>query len=104
MLRLVVAAVLVAIAVLGIAIGLARNTPALAAPAHLLLFLAVVGLYLLPSGLALHRNCAATGWIVALNILLGWTLFGWVVALGWAVSGKPAVVTATPPVRPVAGH
>ena len=104
LLRLIVGAGLVALAVLAIAIGLARNTAAVAGPAHLILFLALVGLYLVPSGLAVHRNCMATGWIVALNIALGWTLFGWVIALGWAASGKPAMARPVPRVRQVAGH
>ncbi len=90
-----------ALAVLAIAIGLARNTAALAAPAHVLLFAAVVALYLAPSVLALHRNCVASGWIIALNVLLGWTLFGWAAALVWAAAGKVAAVGT---VRPVAGH
>lgn len=104
LLRLIVGAGLVALAVLAIAIGLARNTAAVAGPAHLILFLAVVGLYLVPSGLALHRDCVHTGWIMAVNILLGWTLFGWVIALGWAAAGKAAVIPAAPPVMPVAGR
>jgi len=102
LLRLIVGAGLVALAVLAIAIGLARNTAAVAGPAHLILFLALVGLYLVPSGLAVHRNCMATGWIVALNIALGWTLFGWVIALGWAAAGKAAQIPAAPPVHPLA--
>lgn len=104
LLRLIVGAGLVAIAILGIAIGLARNTAAMAAPAHLLIFVALLGLYLVPSGLALHRNCSATPWIVALNVLLGWTLFGWIAALGWAASGKTAGPIPNPPVRPIIGH
>ncbi len=47
----------------------------------------VVGLYFLPWLAALgrgHRN--ATG-IFVLDLLLGWTLLGWVVAMVWAVSG-----------------
>ena len=103
-LRLIAGTVLVAVAILTIAIGLARNTAALAAPAQVLLFLAVVALYLTPSGVALHRNCTATRWIIALNVLLGWTLFGWVIALGWAASGKAAVFPPAPPVRPIVGH
>jgi Superinfection immunity protein len=102
--RLFVGAGLAALAILLVAIGLARNTSALAAPAHLLLFLMVVALYLVPSGLAVHRNCVATGWIIALNVLLGWTLFGWVAALGWAAAGKTAALPPAPPVRPLAGH
>lgn len=104
LLRLIVGAGVVAFAILVIAMGLARDTAALAAPAHLLLYLLVLALYLTPSGLAVHRNCVATGWIIALNILLGWTLFGWVVALGWAAAGKAAVFPPAPPVRPIAGH
>jgi len=104
LLRLFVGAGLAAVAILAIAIGLARNTAALAAPAHLLLFLLLVALYLVPSGLALHRNCVSTRWIITLNVLLGWTLFGWVAALGWAASGKAAAFPPAPPVRPIAGH
>jgi hypothetical protein len=104
LLRLVAGAALVAFAILGMAMGMAKNTAAMAAPAHLLLFLAALAVYVVPSGLALHRNCAASAWIVAVNLLLGWTLFGWVVALGWAVSGKVAVLPPAPPVRPLAGH
>ena len=104
LLRLFAAAGLVAFAVLAVAIGLARNTAAMAAPAHLLLVLVIVALYLAPSGLALHRNCAAAWWIVLLDVLLGWTLFGWVIALGWAASGKPAMARPVPRVRQVAGH
>lgn len=43
-----------------------------------------VGLYFLPTILAFgkgHHNRAA---IACLNVLLGWTLLGWVVALVWA--------------------
>ena len=105
--RLMVAAGLVAVAILAIAVGLARHTAALMGPANLILFLAVVGLYLAPSLLALHRNCTATGWIITLNILLGWTLFGWVAALGWAASGKTWALRPAlprPPIRPVPEH
>jgi hypothetical protein len=99
--RLFVAAGLVVCAILGIAVGLARNTAALAAPAHLILFIAAIGLYLVPTALALHRNCRATGWILALNVLLGWTMFGWVIALGWAASGKTWTGPHTTPPSPV---
>jgi len=104
MLRLFVGAGLAAFAILVIAVGLAHNTEAIAAPAHLLLFLIGVALYLVPSDLALHRNCVATRWIIALNIVLGWTVFGWVAALGWAASGKTVVLPAAPPFRPYAGR
>jgi hypothetical protein len=104
LLRLVAGAGLMALAFLALAIGLARNTSAIAGPAYPILFLFVVALYLVPGGLALHRNCAAAWWIVALNILAGWTLFGWVIALGWAAAGKVAVPPPPPPVRQIAGR
>jgi hypothetical protein len=42
--------------------------------------------YLLPTGIALGRGRTNTGAIFVLNLFLGWTLVGWVVALVWAVS------------------
>ena len=41
--------------------------------------------------------------IVALNLLLGWTVIGWVVALYWASSNEPRVVRlpAAPPANPI---
>jgi len=107
MLWLFVAAGLAGIAIMAIALGLARNTAALLGPADFLLFAAAVAVYLLPTALALYRNCTATGWIIALDILLGWTIFGWFAALGWAAAGKTRPVppsTPAPPVRPVLGH
>jgi hypothetical protein len=43
-------------------------------------------LYLLPFAIALGRGRTNTGAIFALNVFLGWTLLGWVVALVWAVA------------------
>ena len=104
LIRLLVASVLVAIAILAIAVGLTRDTAALLAPFNLILFAVGVAVYLLPTLLAVHRNCNSTGWIAALNILLGWTLFGWVIALGWAAAGKRTMPPTTPPAHPVLGH
>jgi len=107
LIRLFVAAALAAAVVLAIAVGLATNNSALAAPAHLILFIALVAFYLLPTCLALYRDSKARGWIAAINILLGWTLFGWVIALGWAAAGKvrPAIHACAPAqTHPVPGH
>jgi hypothetical protein len=43
-------------------------------------------LYLLPFAIAIGRGRTNTGAICALNLFLGWTLVGWVVALVWAVA------------------
>lgn len=106
-LRLLVVCVLVAAAILMIALGMARNTNNLLAPLHLLMFVGIVALYILPTALAFYRDCRSTVWIAAVNVLLGWTLFGWVVAIGWAASGKTRSLPdtmATPPRQALQGH
>ena len=107
LLRLIVVGGLVAFGVLIMAVGLARNDVDLLAPLDLFLFLIALAIYFLPTGLAVYRNCRATPWIVAVNVLLGWTLFGWFVAIGWAASGKvqPLPATAlTSPGHPLPRH
>lgn len=42
--------------------------------------------YLLPTGIAVGRGRTNTGSIFVLNLCLGWTLIGWVVALTWSVA------------------
>lgn len=57
----------------------------------------LLGLYFLPSiGARLrgHPNAQA---IIVLNLFLGWTFVGWVVALIWAVSNPPARDPLPPP-------
>jgi hypothetical protein len=50
-------------------------------------------MYFLPSILAFARDKRDTTGIVLLNLFLGWTMIGWVVALVWAVkTDVPAVV------------
>jgi hypothetical protein len=51
----------------------------------MLLALWLIGCYLVPTIIALlleHRRWPS---IFVVNLLLGWTLIGWVVALAWAV-------------------
>jgi hypothetical protein len=88
--RLFLGALLAAIAILAIAVGLARHNTELLAPFHLLIFFVLIALYVAPALVALYRTCTATGWIVSLNILLGWTILGWAIAMAWAVRGKTA--------------
>lgn len=51
----------------------------------LILFILVVP-YFLPSLIAFLRKRTNLAAIFALNLLLGWTLIGWVVSLVWALS------------------
>jgi hypothetical protein len=46
-------------------------------------------LYLLPTFVAERRGHYQTTAIFALNLLLGWTFVGWVVALVWALIVTP---------------
>jgi len=94
LLRVLIIGGLAALAVLSFGLGMAHNTAALLGPAHLLLFVLAIALYLAPTGLALYRDSAWVGWIAALNVLLGWTLFGWVIAMGWAAASRTQAVAA----------
>ena len=50
-------------------------------------------MYFLPSLVAFARSKRDTAAIVLLNLFLGWTMIGWVVALVWAVkTDVPMVV------------
>jgi hypothetical protein len=46
--------------------------------------LAGLFIYLLPAFVAWRRGHRQTAAIVVLNVLLGWTAIGWVLALVWA--------------------
>lgn len=50
-----------------------------------LAYAAAVLIYLLPSFVATGRKNPRAGQIFALNVFLGWTFIGWVVALVWAI-------------------
>ena len=50
-----------------------------------IIFLAV---YLIPTIVAVRHKKAAASGIFLLNLLLGWTILGWIVALIWAVNGE----------------
>ena len=48
----------------------------------------ILTIYMLPTGIAMLRNKRNKLSIFSLNLLLGWTLVGWVVALVWGVSHR----------------
>lgn len=45
---------------------------------------AMIGLYFMPSIVAAGRDHRQGAAILVLNIFLGWTFIGWVIALVWA--------------------
>jgi Superinfection immunity protein len=89
------------------AVGVARAASAAgsesagAGIAGLIIVLLLAGFYFLPAiiaGARHHHNAVA---VFFLNLFLGWTLVGWVIALVWAISNPPTVVveqsSAPPP-------
>lgn len=63
---------------------------------ELLLIAASVAIYFLPNWIASGRNHPNKNSIFVLNLILGWTLVGWVVALVWAFTklDHPALIAA----------
>jgi hypothetical protein len=60
----------------------------------IVLSLIALFLYFLPTIVANSRK-RQVGSIFVLNLFLGWTLLGWVVALVWAMSEKPPAAPAS---------
>jgi Superinfection immunity protein len=48
----------------------------------------LVGLYFLPIIIALLRKAGNSGSVIIINVLLGWTFVGWVVALAMAFGDR----------------
>jgi hypothetical protein len=57
---------------------------------HFLLF--AIGLYFVPAIVAAARQTHNATGILLLNIFLGWTLIGWLVALLMAICSEPAYI------------
>jgi hypothetical protein len=56
-------------------------------------------LYLIPTGVAWWRSHHQLMAIAALNVLLGWTVLGWIAALVWALTVVRRVSCETRPGR-----
>ena len=52
----------------------------------LIIISVIIGIYLLPTLIANHRRHPNKVPIILLNVLLGWSFFGWVAALVWATT------------------
>ena len=50
--------------------------------------LAFIVLYFIPSIMANQRGTVGSGWIFFVNFFTGWTMFGWLACLVWAVLGE----------------
>lgn len=56
----------------------------------LILIVAAIALYLLPTIVAHRRKAMNRGSVTVINILLGWTLLGWVISLAMAMGRSEA--------------
>ena len=52
---------------------------------RVVLAVVALALYCVPSLIAVNKNKRNKNAIIALNLLLGWTFVGWVVALVWSL-------------------
>ncbi len=54
----------------------------------ILIVILLIYVYFFPTDIANKRNAEHVTGIFILNLFLGWTLVGWVIALVWAVSSE----------------
>jgi RsiW-degrading membrane proteinase PrsW (M82 family) len=54
----------------------------------MIIFIILFCLYFLPTIVAQKRDRPNQNSVLVINLFLGWTLLGWVIALAMAVSGK----------------
>jgi len=66
----------------------------------LVAFLCGVAMYFMPAIVAHHRQHVSSGKIFLINLLLGWSVVGWIVCFAWACSGNTRQqIIYLPPVR-----
>ena len=53
----------------------------------------MLGLYMAPLIIAMVRDHHRLPWIGLLNFAAGWTVVGWIAALVWSVTARPAAIT-----------
>lgn len=69
-------------------------------PAHLLISLAAIIGYFIPTIVAWVRHVPHRGSVTVVNVFLGWTVIGWVVALAMACRSRehrPGAAAASTP-------
>lgn len=63
---------------------------------ELLAPLILIGGYFLPSIVGMTRSHKSKDAIFVLNLLLGWTILGWIVSLVWSFTGNTETTTQQP--------
>jgi len=67
----------------------------------LIFVLPMLALHFLPTIIAAARHAQNFIWILVVNLLLSWTVVGWIVALIWSLCDRPRYVVAYLPPPPV---
>lgn len=67
------------------------GSPIMGGVIHSSAFLIVLVLYFLPSTVAIARKVTHQGSVVVINLFLGWTFIGWVIALAMACRTRRAL-------------
>ena len=62
--------------------------------------LPALAVHFLPTIIAGVRHARNFGWILVINLLLSWTVIGWIIALIWAIRDTPRYVVAYLPPPP----
>ena len=62
----------------------------------LIYFILGLALYFLPTFVAAKRETENAGAVFVINLFLGWTFLGWIVALAMAAGGKKREETKMP--------
>jgi hypothetical protein len=57
----------------------------------------LLGLYFVPTIVAFARDVSSKGSVAVINVFLGWTLIGWIVALAMAARSVPQAELPPPP-------
>ena len=68
-----------------------------------ILIIFAIAAYWAPSLVAGIRHVPNLGSVTVINLFLGWTVIGWIVALAMACRSVPAVTPAQPP-QQITGH
>jgi ABC-type transport system involved in cytochrome c biogenesis permease component len=61
-----------------------------------MLLMILMGLYLIPTWVAFGREHHDKVAILFLNLLLGWSVLGWIIALVWALTAVRRELNSTP--------
>jgi Superinfection immunity protein len=72
----------------------AATGPSGNAAVGLVIWLAAIAAYFIPTVIAWIRHVPHRGSVTVINVFLGWTVIGWVVALAMACRSRPVVTPA----------